>query len=143
MATAPSTISDSLTNTAASRPPTSPERASAPTCNAWLLPITRPCAAPPAAMESKVAHEGRHSANAADVRNRVIHSAPIARGTTTMTQKNPVSSPDQTASVLLLIRRERKLVSQRLAMTIGTPTQATNSETRETPRWYSSTRYMG
>jgi len=62
---------------------------------------------------------------------------------TTTIMKAPVRNADHLVRVLVLKRAARKPVSQTLAITIGTPTHATYSETCDTPRWKRSTRYMG
>src|ERR1700761_9028420 len=105
--------------------------------------MTRPWLAGSAALESKVAQEGRQTARAAAVRNSSGQSAAWPFGRMTAIMNTPVNDADQIVSVLVLNRPERKPVSQRLASTIGTPTQATYSDMAETSRRNSSTRYMG
>jgi len=62
---------------------------------------------------------------------------------TTRTMKTPVSTADHTVRVGIANRLDCAPVSQRLARTIGTPTHAMSSDSRESPRWNSSTRYIG
>src|ERR1700733_2523895 len=105
--------------------------------------MTRPCSASLVALDSNVAHAGKQMASAADVRNRVAQSDPRGRIATTKIMKAPVRNADHIVKVLVLKRAPRKPVSQALAITMGTPTHATNSETCDTPRWKRSTRYIG
>src|ERR1700721_4673996 len=91
--------------------------------------MMRPCSASLVALESNVAQAGRQIADAAAVRNRVTQSDSRVRTTTTMTMKAPVRNADHRVRVLVVNRTARKPVSQALAITMGTPTHATNSET--------------
>jgi|SRR6516225_4761260 len=92
--------------------------------------MTRPCSAALAAFDSGVAQLGRQIANTAPVANRTGNRPNRIVGTTTVAIKTPVNSADAAVILLMGMRAERKPVSQILASTIGTPTQATNSETR-------------
>src|SRR6202167_4630359 len=103
--------------------------------------MTHPCSASLVALESKVAQAGKQIASAADVRNRVTQSDRRVGIATTTIMKTPVRNAEHRVRVLVLKRAARKPVSQALAITMGTPTQATNSETCDTPRWTRSTRY--
>jgi len=53
--------------------------------------------------------------------------------------KTPVSTADHTVRVGIANRLDCAPVSQRLARTIGTPTHAMSSDSRESPKWNSST----
>src|SRR5260221_13757296 len=96
--------------------------------------MARPWAAGSAALESRVAEEGRQTARAAAVRNSSGQSAAWPFGRITAIMNTPVSAADQMAIVLTANRPETKPVSQRLASTIGTRTQATYSDMAETSR---------
>src|SRR5579863_5296950 len=105
--------------------------------------MTRPCSSSLVALESKVAHAGKQMAKAADVRNKVAQSDCRLCMVTTTIMKAPVRNADQMVRVLVVKRAARKPVNQAFAITMGTPTHATYSETCDTPRWKRSTRYMG
>src|ERR1700760_1518567 len=96
--------------------------------------MTRPCSSSLAAFESNVAHAGKQMASAADVRNKLTQSDRGLRMATTVIMKAPVRNAEHMVSVMVLKRAARKPVSQRLAIAMGTPTHATNSEICDTPK---------
>ncbi len=122
----------SAVETAASAPPASPEAPSAPTCSDWLDPSALPWRSAPAASEIIAAIEGRQIASASPQANRVTQSAPSGCGTTTAVRQTASATPKRAVSRRGSSFPESQPTSPRLAITIGTATQAMNSERRET-----------
>jgi len=82
-----------------------------------------------AARESIAAHEGRHTASARAVEPSVNHNEICELGTTITAISTPVASALRITSVRGTSRFESAPTSHTLANTIGTATQAMNSDT--------------
>ena len=82
-------------------------------------------------------------ARASAVAPSVNHKAAVDSGITMMAMSTPRASALYSTIVRGRACRESAPTSHTLAITIGTATKATYSETLFTPMWNSSTRYMG
>src|ERR1700735_3789201 len=142
-AIAAQTRSGSWINTAAQNPTARPDTASAPVCNDWLFPMTRPCSSSLTASEIMVAQLGMHTERPNAVTPRVTQSRLRIPGRGTTIMNRPVRAPEAMVMVVVEYRRDKAPTNQRFATTIGTATKATKADSLDTSKWKASTRYMG